>query len=135
VRVRVVVLLVLIAGSLAWVGSRALSGNLVYYVTPTELLQQPPAAGERLRLGGQVVPGSVHEVAGGIDFVVTDGTTRMTVAHEGGTPSLFRSGIGVVLEGTYGADGAFHSNTMLVRHSEEYRPPPPGGTPSPEPVT
>jgi cytochrome c-type biogenesis protein CcmE len=134
-RARVVVLLVLIAGSLAWVGTNALSGNLVYYVTPTELLHQQPAAGERLRLGGQVVPGSVHEVGGAIDFVVTDGTSRMTVVHEGSTPALFRSGIGVVLEGTYGSDGAFHSDTMLVKHSEEYRPPPPGQTPSPAAVS
>jgi cytochrome c-type biogenesis protein CcmE len=134
-RARVVVLLVLIAGSLAWVATNALSGNLVYYVTPTELLHQQPAAGERLRLGGQVVPGSVHEVGGAIDFVVTDGTSRMTVVHEGNTPALFRSGIGVVLEGTYGSDGAFHSDTMLVKHSEEYRPPPPGQTPSPAAVS
>lgn len=134
-RARVVVLLVLITGSLAWVATNALSGNLVYYVTPTELLHQQPAAGERLRLGGQVVPGSVHEVGGAIEFVVTDGTSRMTVVHEGSTPALFRSGIGVVLEGTYGSDGAFHSDTMLVKHSEEYRPPPPGQTPSPEAVS
>ncbi len=133
-RVRVVVLLVLIAGSLAWVGSRALNGSLVYYVTPTELLQQQPTPGERLRLGAQVVPGSVREVDGALDFVVTDGTTRMSVVHRGGTPSLFRTGIGVVLEGTYGADGAFHSDTMLVKHSEEYRPPAPGQTPSPAQV-
>jgi cytochrome c-type biogenesis protein CcmE len=130
-RLRVVVILVLIAGSLAWVGTKALSGNLVYYVTPTELLEQHPPAGERLRLGGQVVPGSVHDEDDGVDFVVTDGTTRMTVAHSGGTPALFRTGIGVVLEGTYGADGAFHSDTMLVKHSEQYEPPPPGETPSP----
>lgn len=133
-RVRVVVLLVLIAGSLAWVGTRALSGNLVYYVTPTELLQEQPAPGERLRLGGQVVPGSVHDAGDGVGFVVTDGTTRMTVAHEGGTPGLFRTGIGVVLEGSYGADGAFHSDTMLVKHGEEYRSPGPGATPSPAQV-
>jgi cytochrome c-type biogenesis protein CcmE len=130
-RVRVVVLLALIAGSLAWVGTRGLSGNLVYYVTPTELLQQQPPPGERLRLGGQVVPGSVHDVEDGVDFVVTDGTTRMTVVHEGGTPALFRTGTGVVLEGSYGPDGAFHSDTMLVKHGNEYRPPPPGATPSP----
>jgi cytochrome c-type biogenesis protein CcmE len=130
-RVRVVVLLVLIAGSLAWVGTRALSGNLVYYVTPTELLEQQPPPGEQLRLGGQVVPGSVHDIADGVNFVVTDGTTRMTVVHAGGTPALFRTGIGVVLEGTYGPDGAFHSDNMLVKHGEEYRPPEPGETPSP----
>jgi cytochrome c-type biogenesis protein CcmE len=134
VRLRVVVLLLLIAGSLAWVGTNALSGNLVYYVTPTELLHQHPAPDERLRLGGQVVPGSVHDAADGVDFVVTDGETRMTVVHTGGTPSLFRTGIGVVLEGTYGADGAFHSDTMLVKHSEQYTPPAPGETPSPAQV-
>lgn len=130
-RVRVVVLLVLIAGSLAWVATRALSGSLVYFVTPTELLQQQPPATERLRLGGQVVPGSVHDASGGVDFVVTDGTTRMTVVHSGGTPALFQAGTGVVLEGTFGADGAFHSDTMLVKHGEEYRPPEPGETPGP----
>jgi cytochrome c-type biogenesis protein CcmE len=133
-RVRVVVIVVLVAGSLAWVGTNALSGNLVYYVTPTELLQQGPDAGERVRLGGRVLPGSVHDVEDGVDFVVTDGTTRVTVAHTGGTPALFRNGIGVVLEGTYGTDGAFHSDTMLIKHSEQYEPPAPGHTPEPAPV-
>ena len=133
-RPRVVVLLVLIAGSLAWVGTRALSGNLVYYVTPTELLAQQPAPGEQLRLGGRVVPGSVHSLSGIVNFVVTDGTTRMTVVHDGATPGLFQDGTGVVLEGTYGADGAFHSDTMLVKHGEEYRPPAAGETPSPAQV-
>ena len=129
-RVRVVVLLVLIAGGLTWVATQALSGNLVYYVTPTELLADEPPPGEYLRLGGQVVPGSVHDVGEGVGFVVTDGTTRMTVVHTGGTPALFQTGTGVVLEGTF-ADGAFHSDTMLVKHGEEYRPPAPGHTPSP----
>ena len=130
-RVRVVVLLALIVGSLAWVGTRVLSGSLVYFVTPTELLEQHPPADERLRLGGQVVPGSLHDVGGDIAFVVTDGTTRMTVVHTGGTPALFETGAGVVLEGILGADGAFHSDTMLVKHGEEYRPPAPGETPGP----
>jgi cytochrome c-type biogenesis protein CcmE len=134
VRVRVVVLLVLIAGSLAWVGTQALSGNLVYYVTPTELLQHP-TEGEHLRIGGRVVPGSLHDAAGGVGFVVTDGTSRMSVVHTGSTPSLFETGVGVVLEGTYGADGAFHSDNMLVKHGEEYRPPAPGETPAPAEVS
>src|SRR4051812_50136636 len=94
-RLRVVVILVLVAGSLAWVGTNALSGNLVYYVTPTELLQQHPDPGERLRLGGQVVPGSVRDADHGVDFVVTDGTTRMTGDHTGGAPGPFRKGLGV----------------------------------------
>ena len=51
------------------------------------------------------------------------------------TPSLFKSGTGVVLEGTYGTDGAFHSDNMLVKHGEQYRPPAPGETPPPDEVS
>jgi hypothetical protein len=36
---------------------------------------------------------------------------------------------------TYGADGAFHSDTMLVKHGEQYRPPAPGETPPPDEVS
>lgn len=129
-KLRAAVLLALIAGSLAWVATRGLSGSLVYFVTPTELVTREAPAGERLRLGGLVVPGSVHGESGEIRFVVTDETTRVTVVHEGGTPALFRSGIGVVLEGTYRSDGVFHSDTMLIKHSEEYRPPAPGDKPA-----
>jgi len=57
------------------------------------------------------------------------------VVHTGSTPALFKSGTGVVLEGTYGTDGAFHSDTMLVKHGEEYRPPSPGETPPPDEVS
>ena len=81
------------------------------------------------------MPGSLHDVSGGVDFVVTDGTTRMSVVHTGSTPSLFKSGTGVVLEGTYGTDGAFHSDNMLVKHGEQYRPPAPGETPPPDEVS
>ena len=44
-------------------------------------------------------------------------------------PSLFRAGAGVVLEGVYGGDGAFHADTVLVKHSDSYTPPAPGQTP------
>lgn len=124
------VLLALVVGSLAWVATRVLPGSVVYFVTPTELVKRPPQdSGERLRLGGLVIPGSARRTGDGVTFVVSDGTSRVTVLHQGSTPELFRSGIGVVLEGTYGADGPFRSDTMLIKHSEEYRPPRPGETP------
>ncbi|MGH9168390.1 MAG: cytochrome c maturation protein CcmE [Acidimicrobiia bacterium] len=130
-RPRVLVPVLIIAGSLAWVATRSLSGTVVYFVTPTELLGRGEGAmGQAFRLGGQVVPGSVHRQGGSLRFVLTDDTTRVTVVHGGDTPALFRPGIGVVLEGTYDRDGAFHSDTMLIKHAEEYRPPAPGETPS-----
>lgn len=130
-RWRLVVVLALVGGSLGWVAARGLSGGLVYYLTPTELVQRGQAAvGERLRLGGQVAPGSVREEGGSVRFVVTDGTTRVTVRGTGGVPALFREGQGVVVEGVYWPDGTFRADTILVKHGAEYRPPRPGETPT-----
>lgn len=129
-RGRLVVAAVLVAGSLGWVAYEGLKGNLVYYRTPTEILNQGDSAvGERVRLGGLVIPGSVRRSGATVRFVVTDETTRMTVIDTGGVPSLFREGRGVVLEGFYGADGAFHADTVLVKHGDSYTPPKPGQTP------
>jgi cytochrome c-type biogenesis protein CcmE len=128
--VRLVVAAVLVAGSLGWVAYRGLKGNLVYYRTPTEILQQGRSAvGERIRLGGLVMPGSVREDGTSVRFVVTDQTTRMTVIDTEAVPALFAGGRGVVLEGYYGRDGAFHADTVLVKHNDRYTPPRPGETP------
>ena len=123
-RGRVIVALALIAGSLGWVAFKGLSSSLVYYRTPTEVLATPDV-GQRARLGGYVVPGSVQRDGSVVRFLVTDGTTRMTVVDTGGVPALFRDGQGVVVEGSYGRDGAFHADTVLVKHNGVYEPPKP----------
>jgi cytochrome c-type biogenesis protein CcmE len=129
-RGRLVFAVAVVAASLGWVAFNGLKGNLVYYKTPTEILQQGGAAvGDRVRLGGLVQPGSVQRTGSTVSFIVTDGSTRMTVVDTAGVPSLFRDGKGVVVEGYYGADGAFHADTVLVKHSDDYRPPAPGETP------
>lgn len=128
---RLIIAGVLVAGSLGWVAYEGLKGNLVYYRTPTEILNQGESAvGERVRLGGLVMPGSVRRSGATVRFVVTDETTRMTVIDSGGVPTLFGDGKGVVLEGYYGADGVFHADTVLVKHSDRYTPPEPGQTPT-----
>lgn len=127
-RARIVVPIVLIAGGLGWVGFQGLAGSLVYYKTPTELLRDG-RTGERVRVGGLVVPGSVSRETDAIRFVVTDGTSRITVVGTGGVPRSFRAGQGVVVEGALLEDGAFHAETVLVKHNEEYRTPGPGETP------
>jgi cytochrome c-type biogenesis protein CcmE len=126
----VVIALVAIVGALGWVASKGLSSSLVYYKTPSEILAQSSSAvGERLRLGGEVVPGSIETAAGITTFLVTDRTSNMTVIDRGDLPELFRPGQGVVVEGTLGRDGAFHADTVLIKHNGVYEPPKPGETP------
>jgi cytochrome c-type biogenesis protein CcmE len=125
-----VVALALVVAGILWVTAQSLGSSIVYYTTPTELLGRGPAAvGDRVRLGGYVTPGSVEQ-EGELRFIVTDGTTSITVISSGGAPSLFQAGKGVVVEGTYGRDGAFHADTVLVKHGDRYRAPEPGETPT-----
>jgi cytochrome c-type biogenesis protein CcmE len=130
-RGRVLFALAVVAGSLGWVAFKGLSGNLVYFMTPTELLRRGSGEiGQRVRLGGLVDAGSVHQEGSTYRFIVSDGTSRITVLDSGGVPSLFAAGKGVVVEGTLGSDGAFHADTVLVKHGDNYRPPAPGQTPT-----
>ncbi|MCP4966320.1 MAG: cytochrome c maturation protein CcmE [bacterium] len=97
-----------------------LSSNLVYFRTPTELQTEVAPSEERLRLGGQVVAGTVVENGETLVLTVTDGRESLQVEHAGAIPQLFAEGQGVIVEGTW--DGAmFHSDTMLIRHDEQYR--------------
>lgn len=117
-----------IVGSLGWVAGSGLSGSLVYYETPSDLLARSPSD-DRVRLGGLVEPGSVQQVPDGVHFVVTDGTRRLAVFEHGGVPSMFQAGRGVVVEGVYGRDGVFHGDDVMVKHDNVYRPPAPGQQP------
>lgn len=123
-RVRLVVCLAVIVAALAWIAIHGLTGNFVYYLTPTDIVSQHKAqVGERVRLGGYVVPDSVRRTPSELTFTVTDFTASLGVSNTGSVPELFKPGQGVVLEGSLGADGRFHSDTLLVQHNGDYRPP------------
>ena len=104
-----------------------LNRNLVYYLTPDEAvaLQADYPDGRRFQLGGLVVDGSVVTTAQGVSFTVTSDVgpsgVEVPVTFEGAPAQLFGSGIGVVLEGSWRA-GTFTSDTMKVKHDENYRP-------------
>ena len=96
-----------------------LSSSLVYYNTPAEV-QGREVDDSRLRLAGRVTPGSVVEQDVTVTFVVEDCDTSVAVVHTGAPPQLFAEGIGVVVEGTWDGE-VFESDTMLVKHDEQYR--------------
>ena len=104
----------------------------MYYLTPTEARDRGVAAGTAARLGGQVETGSLRyePQTRELRFVLSDGTTRVTVIGTGAPPSLLREGAGAVVEGTFAADGTFHATQVIAKHDEQYAPPPPGATPS-----
>src|SRR5689334_21399916 len=109
-----------------------LDKNVVYFLTPKELLAKGARAVDvPVRLGGQVKPGSVkwNDVSRDLSFTVTDGASDILVHSKGAPPQMFRDGMGVVVEGRYHPDGIFNSTNLIVKHSNEYRPPKPGESP------
>ncbi len=101
----------------------ALSDNIVFFYSPSELMQKDVHAGTRLRIGGLVEPGSVVKSAGEtLDFAITDGANQIKVSFVGLPPDLFREGQGVVAEGVLEASGQFRAETILAKHDERYMP-------------
>jgi cytochrome c-type biogenesis protein CcmE len=122
----------ILIATFAWLLYGGLDKNIVFFLTPKELLAKGAAGYDvPVRLGGQVKPASVkwNEKALDLQFVVTDGMGQITVHTSGAPPQMFRDGMGVVVEGRYGHNGVFQATNLMVKHSNEYRPPKPGQRP------
>jgi cytochrome c-type biogenesis protein CcmE len=113
----------------AWLLFGGLEKNVVFFLTPKELLAKGrDGVGVPVRLGGQVKPGSMTWDAKTLDlrFTVTDGAKEIPVHSTGAPPQMFRDGMGVVVEGRVGQGGVFQATNLMVKHSNEYRAPKPG---------
>jgi cytochrome c-type biogenesis protein CcmE len=121
--VRLTVVGLAAVAALGVLGASGLRDSLVYYRTPSELAAGPAQDGERLRLGGLVVAGSVKAQVDGVRFVLTDGAADVEVLHRGDPPAVFQEGQGALVEGTVGPDGVFRSDFLVVKHSNEYQGP------------
>jgi cytochrome c-type biogenesis protein CcmE len=114
-------------GYFAWSG---IGSALVYYLTPSELLERGDAAvGQSVRLGGLVKDGSMRGPATDLHFVLTDGENEVPVHTTVAPPAMLNEGIGAVVEGSLNADGLFQATQVIVKHDEHYEAPPPGELP------
>ncbi len=108
-----------VAMTLTFAGLR---DSVVYFVAPSELAQKAEP-GQRLRLGGLVVEGTLQrEAEGAVRFAVTDGAAQVDVHYVGLLPDLFREGQGVVAEGTWEPGQVFEAERVLAKHDENYMP-------------
>ncbi len=121
--------LALIAAALVVVGGAsalalyALSDSIVFFYSPSEVVEKALRPGARLRVGGLVKSGSIVRSAGEtVDFVVTDGAHDLGVSYQGLLPDLFREGQGVVAEGVLAASNQLRADTILAKHDERYMP-------------
>lgn len=127
-RARIALAAAVVVAALIYLIIGGIRGAVVFYITPGELLAQGAAAqGKSLRIGGQVQPGSRRwdPATQQLRFMLTDGGAAIPVRHQGAPPGLFTEGQGASVEGTLGGDGTFLARSIIVKHSEEYKPPTP----------
>jgi len=101
----------------------ALSGSIVFFNSPSDIVEKQIAAGTRIRLGGLVKPGSIQrgeELR--VRFEITDGKREVAVNYQGILPDLFREGQGVIAEGALDVSGVFKASSVLAKHDERYMP-------------
>jgi cytochrome c-type biogenesis protein CcmE len=107
-----------------------LEKNMVYFVTPSELLAKgTQAVGNPVRLGGVVADGTLHFEGNTLSFELTDDHKNVPVVTTKTPPQMFREGLGAVVEGALRADGKFEAERLMVKHGNEYRPPKEGEMP------
>src|SRR5204863_5214273 len=101
----------------------ALRESIVFFHSPTDVVEKRVAPGTRIRLGGLVKPGTLQRGDNlAVRFEVTDGNRAIAVAYQGILPDLFREGQGVITEGALDLAGLFKADSVLAKHDESYMP-------------
>lgn len=101
----------------------ALEESIVFFHSPSDIIEKKVEAGKRIRLGGLVEEGSIAREDGlTVSFKVTDLAESIPVTYTGILPDLFRESQGVVTEGMLDASGTFRADTVMAKHDENYMP-------------
>ena len=101
----------------------AFQSNLVFFFTPTQVLNGEAPKEKTFRIGGLVKVGSLQRDGTTVSFVVTDTAQDIAVSYTGLLPDLFKEGKGVVAQGRLNEQGQMTATEVLAKHDENYMPP------------
>ncbi len=115
--------MVLIIGSLVWLAVGGITDTKTYYKTIPELEQMGSAAhGQRLRVGGDVQPGSIVKKGAQVNFVLHQGGRTLSVVYAGTDPlpDTFKDNAQALADGRLGPDGVFEANKIQAKCASKY---------------
>lgn len=100
----------------------AMRDGINFFRSPSQVISEPPVAGEVFRIGGLVETGSLVRGQGEtVTFAVTDTNQSVPVRFTGVLPDLFAEGAGMVGTGVMEGD-TFVASEILAKHDESYMP-------------
>lgn len=120
---------IILVSAAVWIMLNALGENIDHFYTPSEIVEGKngikPKVGQRLRIGGMVVTGSVSrdQESLAVTFDLVDIGPLVTVSYTGILPDLFREGQGIVATGRLSDSNFIVADEVLAKHDEEYMPP------------
>ena len=125
---RIAVAAALVAGAIGWLLFAATRDNLTYYYEIDELRAASARTDGKIRLSGDVVPGSISrdDATRRIRFAIRGteapaGSLEVPVVYGGTVPDIFRPDIQVVVEGRLDEGGTFHAETLLAKCPSKYQ--------------
>ena len=124
-RTKLILFAVLIAAALSFFAIQAFQNASVYYVTVNELQDQGITGdGTLVRVAGKLVSESFERADNGLEvsFSIRDEEGQvLPVAYSGEVGQLFFNDHSeLILEGAYGADGIFSTETLIVKCPTKY---------------
>ena len=97
--------------------------NIVFFYTPTELLENNVLLDQKIRIGGYVKKNSFKKKSSDkYEFKITDTKNELIVSYEGMLPDLFREGQGTVVEGLLNKANNIVASKVYAKHDENYMP-------------
>ncbi|MDA0771208.1 MAG: cytochrome c maturation protein CcmE [Chloroflexi bacterium] len=110
--------------ALGYFGFMAFQSASVYYYTVSELHDVGPTPENKLvRVNGKLIEPSFIRADGSTlaNFEITDGAKSMHATYDGVLPDLFFNDHSeIILEGTFGPDGVFTGQNVIVKCPSKY---------------
>src|ERR1700747_3007382 len=125
--------ILLLLGYLAYTG---VQDSKSYYVTIKELHKMGDGAySKRLRVAGNVQPGSIKRTGTHVQFVLIEEDQNLAVDYTGteAPPDTFKDDSQALAEGSFGRNGVFHAKQLQAKCASKYAPQQPGTTPASAP--
>jgi cytochrome c-type biogenesis protein CcmE len=117
------ILMAIILGSVVWLALGGVKETQTYYKTIPELLKMGSSAqGQRLRVGGDVEPGSIVKAGAQVNFVLHQGAKTLNVVYSGSDPlpDTFKDNAQALADGRLGANGVFEAQKIQAKCASKY---------------
>src|SRR3954468_2235430 len=133
---RIALAIVIIVLSLGYLAYTGVEESKSYYVTISELhkdaAQGDNVYSKRLRVAGNVVPGSIKRQGARVEFALKENDQMLTVIYHGSEapPDTFKDNAQALAEGSLGRDGVFQAKHLQAKCASKYAPQKQGAAPT-----